>query len=200
MSTMRLSRMIVLFGLLLSALTSVAVNASPVIEQWQTSKGSKVLFVEAPELPMVDIKIVFDAGSARDGDDFGIAQFTNGMLEEGAGTLDVEQIARGFEDLGARFSSGAARDMATLSLRSLTQKGLLEPALELFATVAGKATFPSNAVERVRAQMLVSIVNQEQKPGTIASKAFAASLMANTPTGVPMAEPKRALRRSPVRH
>jgi len=76
-------------------LTSLMVNASPVIEQWQTSMGARVFFVEAPELPMIDIKIVFDAGSARDGDNFGIAQFTNGMLEEGAGELDVEQIAKG---------------------------------------------------------------------------------------------------------
>lgn len=185
MITMKLSRLIVLPGVLLGSLVSMAVSAGPVIEQWQTSKGTRVFFVEAPELPMVDIKVVFDAGSARDGDAFGIAQFTNGMLEEGAGDLDVEQIARGFDDLGARFSSGSARDMATLSLRSLTQKGLLEPALELFATVTGQATFPLKAVERVRDQMLVSLVNQEQKPGTIASKAFAASLYGGHPYASP---------------
>lgn len=182
MITMNMSRLITLVGVLLASLT---VNASPVIEQWQTSMGTRVFFVEAPELPMIDIKIVFDAGSARDGDNFGVAQFTNAMLEEGAGELDVEQIAKGFDDLGARFSSGSARDMATLSLRSLTQQDLLEPALELFATVTGNATFPSKAVERVRDQMLVSLVNQEQKPGTIASKAFAASLYGEHPYGSP---------------
>ena len=30
-------------------------------------------FVAAPELPMVDVRVVFNAGSARDGDKFGLA-------------------------------------------------------------------------------------------------------------------------------
>ena len=170
---------------MISLLTSQAVSANPVIEQWQTKKGARVFFVEAPELPMVDIKIAFDAGSARDGENSGIALFANGMLEEGAGQLNVDQIAIGFDDLGARFSSGSGSDMDTLSLRSLTQKGLLEPALELFATVTGRATFPVKAVERVRDQLLVSLTSQEQKPGTIASKAFYASLYGEHPYASP---------------
>jgi len=160
-------------------------SANPDIEQWRTSQGSRVLFVKAPELPMVDIKIAFDAGSARDGSNPGIALFANSMLEEGAGEFDVEQIATGFDDLGARFSSASGADMATLSLRTLTQKDLLEPALELFSTVVGRATFPESAVERVRDQLLVSLTNQEQKPGNIASKAFYASLYGNHPYGSP---------------
>jgi predicted Zn-dependent peptidase len=44
-----------------------------------------VLFVEAPDLPMVDVRIVFDAGSARDGDQPGLASMTADMLTEGAG-------------------------------------------------------------------------------------------------------------------
>ena len=32
------------------------------IQQWQTSNGAKVLFVHAGELPMVDVRVLFDAG------------------------------------------------------------------------------------------------------------------------------------------
>ncbi|NOR52008.1 MAG: insulinase family protein, partial [Gammaproteobacteria bacterium] len=195
MITMKLSRLIVLVGVLLTSLViTQAASANPVIEQWQTEKGARVFFVEAPELPMVDIKIVFNAGSARDGKTPGIALFTNGMLEEGAGKLNVEQIATGFDDLGARFSSGSGSDMDTLSLRSLTQKGLLEPALELFATVTGRATFPTKAVERVRDQILVSLTSQEQKPGTIASKAFYASLYGEHPYASPGSGTKESVK------
>ena len=38
-------------------------SASPQIETWQTKNGVKTLFVAAPELPMLDIAITFDAGS-----------------------------------------------------------------------------------------------------------------------------------------
>ena len=43
------------------------------IQQWQTNSGTKVLFVHAAELPMVDVRLLFDAGSARDGAQFGLA-------------------------------------------------------------------------------------------------------------------------------
>ena len=46
------------------------------IQTWQSDKGAKVLYVHAPELPMVDVRIVFDAGSARDGDKPGLAMMT----------------------------------------------------------------------------------------------------------------------------
>ena len=47
------------------------------IDSWQTKNGARVLFVHAPQLPMVDVRIVFDAGSARDNGKAGLASFTN---------------------------------------------------------------------------------------------------------------------------
>lgn len=49
-------------GLLLTC----SVMASPQIENWQTDNGMRVYFVQASELPMLDIRLVFDAGAARD--------------------------------------------------------------------------------------------------------------------------------------
>ena len=37
------------------------------IQSWRTEGGAKVLFVESDALPMLDIRLVMDAGSARDG-------------------------------------------------------------------------------------------------------------------------------------
>ena len=36
------------------------------IESWTTGNGARVLFVRADELPMLDVRLVFDAGAARD--------------------------------------------------------------------------------------------------------------------------------------
>lgn len=55
------------------------------IQSWTTDNGARVVFVPAPELPMVDVRVVFDAGSARDGELPGLAKITAGMLNEGAG-------------------------------------------------------------------------------------------------------------------
>ncbi len=50
------------------------------IEQWQTKGGASVLYVHAPELPMLDIQVSFDAGSARDGNKWGLASMTASLL------------------------------------------------------------------------------------------------------------------------
>ncbi|PVV06612.1 MAG: hypothetical protein B6D77_15430, partial [gamma proteobacterium symbiont of Ctena orbiculata] len=60
------------------------VSAAPQIQTWQTANGVEVLFVAAPEIEMVDVRIVFDAGSARDGDKQGVTSFTSNLLSEGA--------------------------------------------------------------------------------------------------------------------
>ncbi|MCP4994114.1 MAG: insulinase family protein, partial [Gammaproteobacteria bacterium] len=109
------------FTLLLFLLASSA-WAAPNIQQWQTANGVKVLFVAAPDLPMVDIRMVFDAGSARDGDKPGISQMANSLLVEGAGEWNADQIAERLESVGAEMSVGSLRDMAWVSVRTLTDE------------------------------------------------------------------------------
>ncbi len=70
------------------------------IQSWQTSQGAKVLFVARRELPMVDVVVTFDAGSARDGEQKGLANLTNDMLEEGAKGMSAEQIATQWDAVG----------------------------------------------------------------------------------------------------
>lgn len=158
---------------------SAAVRALPEIQSWKTDRGAKVLFVAAPELPMVDLRVVFDAGSARDNGQSGVARLTNGMLDQGAAGFSASEIARGFEDRGASIGSGSERDMAWLSLRSLTDEKLLQPSLELFGKVLSKPDFPAQDFARERKRTLVSLQYQKQKPATIASKRFYEDIFGN---------------------
>ena len=47
---------------------------------WETKKGAKVNFVRAAEIPMVDVRVVFGAGSVRDGRKYGLAKVVNRLL------------------------------------------------------------------------------------------------------------------------
>ncbi len=78
-------------------LFSVAASATPKIQTWQTANGIKVLFVSANETPMLDVRVVFDAGSARDDGLSGLAALTNGLLSEGAAGKTSQEIAEVFE-------------------------------------------------------------------------------------------------------
>ncbi len=164
---------------------SLPVFAQPVldIQHWTTANGAQVLFVETHELPMLAIQIAFNAGSARDGEQYGIAQFTNAMLEEGTETLTADQIADAFDDVGAKFSASVSKDMAIVCLHSLTQKKLLSSALNTFADVLTQPTFPEQAFHRVQKQILSAIVEQQQQPLVIANDAFWQELYGSLPYG-----------------
>jgi zinc protease len=155
------------------------------IESWKTPNGAEVYFVQAPEIPMLDVRVVFDAGAARDGDLPGLANLTSAMLDEGAGIADVDAIARHFEGLGANLSSGAYRDMAVVSLRTLSDPQYRNPALNLFYDVVAQPTFPESSLERIRAQLLLSLQHEKQSPGALGQKAFFESLYGELPYGIP---------------
>lgn len=138
------------------------------IQRWQTAEGAKVLFVEARQLPMFDLRLTFAAGSSQDEGAPGLATLTNAMLNEGVPGKDVTAIAEGFEGLGANFGNGAYRDMAIASLRSLSAQAQREPALRLFEQVISQPSFPEDALARIKNQLLAGFEYQKQNPGKLA--------------------------------
>ena len=151
------------------------------IQSWKTAEGAKVMFVEARELPMFDLRLTFAAGSSQDQNHPGIALLTNAMLNEGVAGKDVGAIAQGFEGLGADFSNGAYRDMAVASLRSLSDSDKRTPALKLFAEVVGKPTFPADSLARIKNQLLAGFEFQKQNPGKLASNELFTRLYGSHP-------------------
>lgn len=155
-----------------SAMTTTAF-AGPNIQTWKLDNGTRVLFTEARDLPMLQLSLVFDAGSARDpGDIKGLAAFVAGMLEEGAAGLDANAIAQGFESLGANYGASVNRDMATLSLRSLSDKDYLEPAVKLFHKLLTSPEFPQASLDRERQRALVGLERARQTPGYHVKRLF----------------------------
>ena len=70
-------------------------------------------------------------------------------LAEGAGGRTVDEISRGFEDLGAVYANSAGKDNASLNLRSLVDPELLKPALENLRLVFTRPDFPEDSFELV---------------------------------------------------
>lgn len=179
------SRFFAIFAASLLLLFSASAVAAPAIERWTTEQGLEVLFVEARELPMVDLRLVFHGGSARDGDSPGIATLVGGMLDKGADGMDADEIARRFESVGARFGAEAARDMAIVTLRSLTDPAALNAALDTFVAIAARPDFPVRDFERALRLRRVELANEAQNPGEVASKAFMAAVYGDHPYGQP---------------
>lgn len=155
------------------------------IQNWVTKNGARVYFVEARELPMLDLRLVFDAGGARDGDRGGLASTTSRMLEEGTPTRDTAAIARGFETVGAEFDTSSHRDMAVAELRVLSDAAYRDPALEVFADAVAHPQFPAEPFARIMQSNEVGLQQQEQSPAAIASRLFYKALYDQHPYAQP---------------
>ena len=166
------NRLFALVSGLLLLVGSTLLQATPQIQTWKTPGGVPVLFVAAPDLPMLDVRIAFQAGSARDNGQSGLASLTADLLDQGAGEWDANAIAERLEAVGAEMSIEAQRDMASASLRSLTQQPALNQALETLAQVISQPRFAEADFERMRANVLTRLSRDEQDPGTLGQKAI----------------------------
>jgi len=164
-----------------SALWLPAAHAVPEIQTWQTPAGAEVLFVRAPELPMIDIRVVFDAGSARDGAQPGLASLSAAMLTEGAADLDADALAERVEAVGAELGTGADRDTSYAQLRALTDPQALEPALDALVKVLTAPRFDAEEFERVRQNRLTALRLAEQDPGSVGQKALYQAIFGEHP-------------------
>ena len=174
---------------------ATTVEPSINIKSWQTQNGAKVMFVQAKELPMLDVQVVFDAGSARDGGLPGLASLTNQLLDNGAGEWSTDQIAERNDSIGANIGGSAARDMAVVSLRCLTDEPIQKKALATLQAIIQQPRFPEHEVERERKQLMIALQDQQQSPGDIADKLFYKNLYGNHPYASPVIGDKDSIKR-----
>lgn len=158
-----------------------AARATPEIQTWQAPSGARVLFVAAPDLPMVDVRVVFDAGSARDGERSGLASVTAAMLTQGAGDWNADALAERLEAVGATLDAGADRDMTSVVMRSLTRQPALETAVATLATVLAAPTFAPSDLERIRENRLVALRQDQESPKTVGQKALYRAIFGDHP-------------------
>lgn len=174
----------------LKTLDNISQLKTPTVQEFKTQSGTRVLFVEAPELPMIDIKLVFDAGSARDSElkagQYGLASLTAQLLDEGTSTQTTDQISANFERLGARFGSAAFRDMFTVNLRTLSDSNLLNPAIDQLLSILKDAQIPQPSYDRVMQQNRIGLAQQKDSPATTANIRFWKELYDKHPYAQPI--------------
>lgn len=169
----------------LLSLISVQVIAMPDIQSWQSDNGAKVMYVHVNGLPMMDVRVLFDAGSVRDEGLSGLAALTNGLLAEGAGGQTAQALAEQFESVGAQLENDSLRDMAIVGVRSLTDKAYLDTAIATLSTVLSQPDFNQKEFERELARMKVAVTGKKQSPSALASEAFYKAVYGDHPYAAP---------------
>jgi zinc protease len=96
-------------------------------------------------------------------------------------TEDAQAIAEGFENIGANMGASASVDSSSLSLRSLSDPERFNRALKLFTRVMSHPGFPDDAFQRERERALLGLKAAQQKPDSVAQRAFYKALYGEHP-------------------
>ena len=157
----------------------------PVIQHAALSNGMKIVLVERHELPIVQIQLVLQTGSASDPPEkSGIANLTAQMVREGTGKRGSLKIADDLEYIGANLNIYSTTDATMASM--LTLKEQLSSALEVYSDVLCNPSFPDTEWARVKKTHLTGIMQRKDRPVGVADDVFSLLLYGtNQPYGRP---------------
>jgi predicted Zn-dependent peptidase len=143
----------------------------PAIQTRTLANGLPVWIVEEHQVPVVQVNLVIHAGAAVDpAGQYGLANFTATLLDDGAGSRSALEIADALDFVGADLRSTSDDDSSTLRLH--VPVGHLAEALPVMADVAERPTFPAEEIERARRALLTSILQARDNPTALAAVAF----------------------------
>lgn len=187
----------------LSSLRNINHDASklntPKIQALATKTGTPALFVAASELPIVDIRLTFDAGSARDSEIreglYGLASLTAQLLDEGTSSQSTDDIAATFERLGAEYSATSYRDMFAVNLRVLADPDHLNPAVDQLLAILKDAQFPQDSIDRVLKSAAIGQKQKKESPSAIVGIRFYRELYGKHPYAEPSTGTESSLKK-----
>jgi zinc protease len=197
-----LRRTLALVLLAIGTAASSASQAAPKIEHWSAASGARVYFIEARDLPILDVSVEFPAGSAHAARErAGIAELTLALLPAGTADISESELSAQLADAGAQRGKSFDRDRAGLTLRTLSSPAELEKALKLFGAMLQQPVFPQAAVERERVRLLAALRDSLTRPDGLAERRFYAAAYPNHPYGILATEESlKAIDRAAVEH
>ena len=141
----------------------------PQLQRATLKNGTRVVLAERHDVPVVQFSYEFGGGFTADqGRKPGTANFTMGMLDEGAGKLGALAFADAVENLGARIGAGASLDGASVTLSALKEN--LAPSLALYADVVRAPRFEQSEIDRIKATWIAGIQQEKVQPNAVAMR------------------------------
>ncbi len=135
----------------------------PTIQEFVLSNGLKVMLAQRSSVPVVNMRLIMDAGYAADQHTKGgLTTLAMNMLKEGTKKRNSLQISDELADLGATLGTSADLDNSVMNLNAL--KVNFDKSLDLFADVLLNSVFPESDFDRVRKNQLLNIKQEQVQP------------------------------------
>ena len=157
----------------------------PPIQHFTLSNGLKVMLMEKHELPLVQMELMWKVGEVLNpADQPGLASMTVDMMNEGAGKRNALELSDAINFLGAQIYATAGMHTSGVSMHTPLSK--LDKALDLFADIIMKPTFPADELERKKTERLTTLMQWHDQARAIASVIYNRTLFGSShPYGIP---------------
>ena len=153
----------------LTIVLALPAEAGMRIQEVTSPGGIKAWLVESRQVPLIAMRFGFVGGAVHDPDGKeGLSHFVAGMLDEGAGDLKSVAFQEKAEELAARMSFDAGRDMFTGSFQTLTENK--DEGADLLRLALTKPRFDTDAVDRIKKQIITGLKFDQNDPRQVASK------------------------------
>lgn len=138
--------------------------ALPNINFWKTKTGVPVYFIKRPSAPMCDLRVLFKAGSAYDGQAHGLSALTNNFIGLGTSDLTVSQSSELVDALGAVVRNDNNRDGAWVGMRMLTNTPYLDRSISLFKKLIARPRWTKATLNLAKSALITDIQQANQDP------------------------------------
>lgn len=175
----------IFLGLVFGNLSFADYHFSLPIQHWQQN-GARVYHIQNNHIPMVQLRVIVDAGSLRDGQKPGLALFTNQVLPEGYLGLTGHNFTEQLEKLGAQLETEVTRELAVIGIKTLSKPDVLTATINLLSQMLSRPVFLEEGVERARRHQLAVIARQQESPEHVVNNAFYDTYFSGQPYSQPV--------------
>jgi zinc protease len=165
---------------------SGATKSVDVPEFWRKSlaNGIRILGTTSDETPTTALLFKVPAGHYYESvEKTGLAQIVAAMLEESTQRHTGEEMSQALRKLGSEISISPGNHYINISVNSLTKN--LAPTLSLLQERMFEPAFNSADFERMKKQMLQTILNNKKDADYLAGRAYSQLMFGNTIAGAP---------------
>lgn len=154
------------------------------IQTIKSPGGIEAWLVEEHSVPLISLRYAFDGGNSQDpAGKEGLANFITAMMDEGAGDVKSEDYQERMEEIAMRMSYEDSKDSLYGSFETLTSNR--DKAVELLKLSVQKPRFDTDAIERIRQQLIANLMYADKDPDKVAMREWYAQAFRGHPYGRP---------------
>ncbi|MBK9166570.1 MAG: insulinase family protein [Bryobacterales bacterium] len=143
----------------------------PPLHEFTLTNGLPVVLIEDTRLPMVTLRLAFQAGSKYDPAGHpGLSEAVSRLLTEGTASRPARELAEEITGLGGAISASSNADHLMVAASGLSEN--LDKLVELTADIVRNANFPKDEVELYQQNRKQELQAQRAQAAYLASEKF----------------------------